>query len=134
MDNKRKEFWEWCGWEERRYEVRFGGPPQPKSGWYFDNKYKRESIPELTLYNLLKYALPKLESLGVTWELYSTIVKYKKVKFIARVAKLTIPAKSRWALSPHFIYRYSHPDYYECKTIEEALYSAIQEAIDKGYI
>ena len=53
MENKEptkarvKELWEWCGFEEW-------------SRWRYPNGYQQKKLPNITLNNLFKYAVPKV--------------------------------------------------------------------------
>lgn len=66
--------WEWCGWRiaSKPYEVSFVDGVQGKNidveFWYSpDEPNEPQAIPELTLDNLFKYAVPKLTNLwGMT--------------------------------------------------------------------
>ena len=48
--------------EYRQYAVRFGGPPTPLTGWYFQNTFQFKVLPDFPhdLNALFRWALPRL--------------------------------------------------------------------------
>jgi hypothetical protein len=64
MDNELKEFWEKCGFKpithiQQYPDISTNRPDDIVAWWYPDND-KNYHLPEITLDNLFKYAVPKL--------------------------------------------------------------------------
>jgi len=73
MDRDQK-ILECAGFEYRHYEVRFGGPPQPKTGWYLNGKFHSRNKPGINIPFLAEHVFPKLGVERIGWEFASNLV------------------------------------------------------------
>ncbi len=58
-----KEFWEWCGFKETTREKYVSWNQTITLDVWELGDYSKTDLPDIDLYNLFKYAVPKLDSL-----------------------------------------------------------------------
>lgn len=62
-DELKKELAEFAEFEWREFELVFGGPPRPRTGWYIDGSYHGSELPDFPndLSAIFKYLIPEMD-------------------------------------------------------------------------
>jgi hypothetical protein len=127
MDDLKK-FWEWCGFHYEDYNT----PTMPHQGgeWLSSQGHPADDtgeLPELTLDNLFKYAVPKLRELGYGVRLQASELRDNDTGKV--IFKWTYYAMIFYTHYDNIPKRWRNIEEFNCDPAQ-ALYKAIQEVIN----